>query len=96
MSGAGKEGTQGFSMVGWGPSADAPRVSPHLSRVFSDYLRLARNPQFATSAGIVALTAAAASVYAFGLSMSLAVVLGCFLLSSAIYGVQSWRERPSS
>lgn len=39
--------------------------------------------------------AAGASVYAFGLSMSLGVVLGCFLLSSGICGVQAWRDRPS-
>jgi DHA1 family bicyclomycin/chloramphenicol resistance-like MFS transporter len=39
---------------------DAQANSPALSRVFSDYARLARNPQFATSAGIIALTAAAA------------------------------------
>jgi len=37
--------------------------------------------------------AAGASVYAFELSMSLAVVLGCFLFSSAICGVQAWRDR---
>ncbi len=41
-------------------------------------------------------TAVGASVYAFGLSMSLAVVLGCFLFSSAICGVQAWRDRPNS
>ena len=39
--------------------------------------------------------AAGASVCVFGLSMSLAVVLGCFLFSSAICGVQAWRDRPS-
>jgi len=39
---------------------DAQEAPPPLSRVFSDYLRLARNPQFATSAGVVALTAASA------------------------------------
>lgn len=38
---------------------DAQKVPPAFSRVFSDYLRLARNLQFATSAGVVALTAAA-------------------------------------
>ena len=39
---------------------DARTVPPALSRVFSDYTRLARNPQFSTNAGIIALTAAAA------------------------------------
>ncbi len=47
-------------MAGRDQSAEAPGVSPPLSRVFSDCLRLARNPQFATSAGVIALTAAAA------------------------------------
>lgn len=40
--------------------------------------------------------AAGASVYAFGLSMSLAVVLSCFLLSSSIFGALALRDRRSS
>jgi sugar phosphate permease len=42
------------------------------------------------SAGFAAVGATA---YSFGLPMSLAVVLCCYLLSSSICGVVAWRNR---
>ena len=85
------------SLAGFGPSII---VSMGFARAVEadDALRGTASGFAGALAPIVSagFAAAGTSVYAFGLSMPLAVVLGCFLLSPAICGVQSWRERPSS